>query len=128
MAGPLKAGVRKQLQFTDAQWHEADPTAFVVRTGDLARVQHDLLSPTMQIKTARDGEVCVAAAYLTLGPSNGHVTMQVESVSTQTEALTLLKTMQAMADPDALRIYAVTVKGTDVATGQPIERTYYAAH
>jgi hypothetical protein len=30
-------------------------------------------------------------------------------------------------DPDTLQIYAVTVKGTDVATGQPIERIYYAA-
>ena len=32
--------------------------------------------------------------------------------------------MQAMADPDSIQIYAVTVKGTDVATGTPIERTY----
>jgi hypothetical protein len=42
--------------------------------------------------------------------------------------MTLLKTMRAMADPDCIRIYTVTVKGTDVATGQPIERTYYAAN
>jgi hypothetical protein len=33
-----------------------------------------------------------------------------------------------MAEPDAIQIYAVTVKGTDIATGQPIERTYHAAH
>ena len=55
-------------------------------------------------------------------------TMKVESVSTKTEPITLLKKMRAMADPDSIRIYAVTVKGTDVVTGQPIERTYYAAH
>ena len=41
--------------------------------------------------------------------------------------MTLLKKMRAMVDPDAIQIYAVTVKGTDVATGQPIERTYYGA-
>ena len=65
---------------------------------------------------------------MTLGPSNGNATMTVESVYTKTEALTMLKTMQVLADPDSLQIYAVTVRGTDVATGQPIERTYNAAN
>jgi hypothetical protein len=54
--------------------------------------------------------------------------MKVESVSTKTEPITLLKKMRAIADPDSIQIYAVTVKGTDVATGQPIERTYQAAN
>src|SRR5713101_3564370 len=31
MAGPLKEGARKRLQFTDANWHEVDPTSFAVR-------------------------------------------------------------------------------------------------
>ena len=70
----------------------------------------------------------MAIAFMTLGPSNGNATMKVESVSTKTEPITLLKKMRAMADPDSIRIYAVTVKGIDVATGQPIERTYHAAH
>jgi hypothetical protein len=82
----------------------------------------------VQIKAERQGEACVATASLTLGPSNGHATIQVKSISTKTEPITLLKTMQAMTDPDAIRIYAVTVKGTDVVTGQPIERTYHAAN
>jgi hypothetical protein len=43
-----------------------------------------------------------------------------------TEPITLLKKMRAMVEPDTIQIYAVTVKGIDVATGQPIERTYYA--
>ncbi len=128
MAGPLKDGVRKRLQFTDASWQRGDPTSFSVRARDLARVQHDLQSPTVQIKTERQGEACVATASMTLGPSNGNATMTVESVYTETEALTMLKTMQVMADPDSLQIYAVTVRGTDVATGQPIERTYNAAN
>jgi hypothetical protein len=128
MAGPLKAGARKRLQFTDAPGHQGAPTAFAVRLDDLSRVQHDLPSPTVQIKTARQGEACMATASLTLGLSNGHATITVESVFTQTEALTLLKKMQAMEEPDALQIDAVTVKGTDVATGQPIARTYHAAH
>jgi hypothetical protein len=126
MASPLKDGVRKRLQCTDAPGPQDAPTAFVVHLDDLSRVQHDLPSPTVQIMTARHGEVCMATASLTLGPSHGHATMKVESVFTKTEALTLRKTMQVMEDPDALRIYAVTVKGTDVATGQPIERTYHA--
>jgi hypothetical protein len=128
MAAPLKAGVRKRLQFTDVQWHQVDPSAFAVRTGDLARVQHDLPNPAVQIKTARRGEACMAAAYLTLGPSDNAVTLQLLSVSTQTEALTTLKKIQAIADPDALEIYAVTVRGVDIVTGQPIVRTYRAAH
>jgi len=128
MANPLKAGARKRLQFTDAPGRQGDPTAFAVRLGDLSRVQHDVPSPTVQITTARQGEACMATASLTLGPSNGHATITVESVFTQTGALTLRKTMQVMEDPDALQIYAVTVKGTDVATGQPIERTYHSAH
>jgi hypothetical protein len=33
-----------------------------------------------------------------------------------------------MEGPDALQIYAVTVRGYRLATGQPIERTYYAAN
>jgi hypothetical protein len=127
MARRLKAGVRQRLQFTDAPGPQGDPTAFAVRTSDLARVQHDLPSPSVQIQTARHGERCMAAAYLTLGPSNGSVTIKVNAVSTQTEPLTLLKTLQAMANPDALQIYAVTVQGTTVVTGQPIVRTYYAA-
>jgi hypothetical protein len=128
MAGPLKAGARKRLQFIDANGAQGDPTAFAVRTNDLSRLQHDLQSPTLQIKAERQGDARVATALMTLGPSNGNVTMKVESVSTKTEPITLLKKMRAIADPDSIRIYAVTVKGTDVATGQPIERTYQAAN
>ena len=98
-----------------------------MRTDELARVQHDLSSPTVQIKAERQGDACVATASLTLGPSNGYATIKVESISTRTEPLTPLKKIRAMVDPDTLQIYAVTVKGTDVATGQPIERIYYAA-
>jgi hypothetical protein len=101
---------------------------FAVRIDDLSRVQHDVPSPTVQIKAERHGEACVATAALTLGPSNGYTTITVESVFTKTEALTLFKKMQAMEDPDALQIYAVTLKGRDVATGQPIARSYNAAH
>jgi len=128
MAGPLKEGVRQRLQFTDAHWQQVDPTSFAVRTSDLSRVQHDLPSPTVQIKTERKGDACVATASLTLGPSNSHATMKLESIYTRTEELTMLKTLQAMTAPDAIQIYAVTVKGTDVATGKPIERTYNAAN
>ncbi len=128
MAGPLKAGARKRLQFIDANGSQDDPASFSVRTDDLSRVQHDLQSPTVQIKTERQGDACVATAFMTLGPSNGNATLKVESVSTKTEPITLLKKMQAMADPDSIQIYAVTVKGTDIATGQPIERTYNVAN
>ena len=128
MARPLKEGARKRLQFTDANWQQVDQTSFSVRTGDLSRVQHDLQSPTVQIKTARQGDACVATASMTLGPSNGYATIKVESVFTKTEEFTLLKKMQAMEDPDAIQIYSVTVKGTDVATGKPIERIYNAAN
>jgi hypothetical protein len=127
MAEPLKVGTRKRLQFIDTHGLQGDPTSFTVRTDDLSRLQHDLPSPTVQIKAERQGEACVATAFMTLGPSNGHATIKIESVSTRTEPLTLLKKMRAMADPDAIQIYAVTVKGTDVATGQPLERTYYGA-
>jgi hypothetical protein len=127
MAEPLKAGARKRLQLIGANGSQGDPTAFAVRTDELARVQHDLPSPTMQIKAERRGDACVATASLTLGPSNGYATIKVESIFTRTEPLTLLKKMRAMVDPDTVQIYAVTVKGTDVATGQPIECTYHAA-
>jgi hypothetical protein len=127
MAGLLKAGARKRLQFINANGAQGDPASFAVRTDDLSRVQHDLQSPTVQIKAERQGDACVATAFMTLGPSNGNATMKIESVSTKTEPITLFKKMRAMADPDSIRIYAVTVKGTDVATGQPIERTYHAA-
>jgi hypothetical protein len=128
MAGPRKAGVRKRLQCTDTHGQQVDLTSFAVRIDDLSRVQHDVQSPTVQIKTARQGEACVATASLTLGPSKGHTTIQVESVFTKTEALTLLKTMQALEDPDALQMSAVTMKGIDVATGQSIERTSHTAN
>jgi hypothetical protein len=127
MAEPLKVGTRKRLQFIDTYESQGDTTSFTVRTDDLSRVQHDLPSPTVQIKAERHGDTCVATAFMTLGPSNGHATIKIESVSTRTEPLTLLKKMRAIVDPDAIQIYAVTVKGTDVATGQPLERTYYAA-
>jgi hypothetical protein len=127
MAEPLKAGARRRLQFSNANGSQGDSTAFAVRTDDLSRVQHDLQSPTVQIKAERQGDACVALALLTLGPSNGHVTIKIESVSTKTEPITLLKKLRAMVEPDAIQIYTVTVKGTDVATGQPIERTYHAA-
>jgi hypothetical protein len=127
MAGPLKAGARKRLQFIDTHGSQGDATSFLVRTADLSRVQHDLPSPAVQIKAERRGDACVATASLTLGPSNGHATIKLESISTLTEAITLRKKMQAIADPDAIQIYAVTVKGTDVVTGQPIERTYHTA-
>ena len=127
MAGPLKAGARKRLQLIGANGSQGDPTAFAVRTDELSRVQHDLPSPTVQIKAERQGDACVATAFLTLGPSNGQVTIKLESISTRTEPITLLKKMRAMVDPDTIQIYAVTVKGTDVATGQPIECTYHAA-
>jgi hypothetical protein len=126
MAGLLKAGARKRLQFIDADGSQGAATSFAVRTDDLSRVQHDLQSPTVQIKAERQGDACVATAFMTLGPSNGNATMKVESVSTRTEPITWFKTMRAMADLDSIQIYAVTLKGTDVATGQPIERTYPA--
>ena len=128
MAAPLKDGIRQRLQFTDVHGYQEDPTTFAVRLEDLSRLRHDLPQPTVQIKTERHGEGCVAMALMTLGPSNGHATVKLESIFTQTEALTLPKKMQAMTDPDALQVYAVTVKGTDVTTGQPLERTYTAAH
>lgn len=128
MAALLKAGVRKRLRFTDTRGSQEESTAFAVRLDDLSRLQHDLSSPTVQITAARSGEACVATASLTLGPSNGYTTLKLESIITTTEALTLPKQLQAMVDPDALQVYAVTVKGTDIATGQPIERTYTAAH
>ena len=127
MAGALKAGARRRLQFSNANGSQGDPTAFAVRADDLSRVQHDLQSPTVQIKAERQDAACVATAFMTLGPSNGHATIKIESVTTRTEPITLLKKMRAMVDPDAIQIYAVTVKGTDIATGQPIERTYYGA-
>jgi hypothetical protein len=128
MAEPLKAGTRKRLQFIDTYGSQGDPTAFAVRTDDLSRVQHDLPSPTVQIKAERQGEACMATAFMTLGPSNDYATIKIESVSTRTEPITLLKKMRAMVEPDTIQIYTVTVKGTDVATGQPIERTYYASN
>src|SRR5882672_8183417 len=128
MAEPLKAGARKRLQFIDANGSQGDSTSFSVRTDDLSRVQHDLQIPTVQIKAERQGDACVAIAFMTLGPANGNATMKVESVSTRTEPITLLKKIRAMAEPDAIQIYAVTVKGTDIATGQPIERTYHATN
>jgi hypothetical protein len=126
MAALLKAGIRKRLQFTATRGPQGEPTAFAGRLDDLSRLKHDLPSPTVQITPERSGETCVAMATLILGPSNGYVTMQVASIFTRTEALTLPKKLRAMVDPDALQVYAMTVKGTDVATGQPIERTYTA--
>ena len=126
MAGALKAGARKRLQLSDANGSQGDPTAFAVRTDDLSRVQHDLQSPTVQIKAERRGDACVAAALMTLGPSNGHATIKIESVITRIEPITLLKKMRAMVDPDSIQIYAVTVKGTDIATSQPISAHIFA--
>jgi len=128
MAELLKAGARKRLQFIDTHESQGNTTAFAVRTDDLSRMQHDLPSPTVQIKAERQGDACVAIAFMTLGPSDGNVTMKIESVSTTTEPITLLKTMRAMTDLGAIRIYALTVKGIDVVTGQPIERTYHATN
>lgn len=126
MAAPLKGGIRQRLQFTDIRGPYEGPTAFAVRLNELSRLQHDLPSPTVQITTERHGEACMAMASLTLGPSNGRATMQLESIVTKTEALTLSKKMQVLADPGALQVYAVTLKGTDIATGQPIARTFTA--
>ena len=128
MSELLKAGARRRFQFIDTHESQSHTTAFAVRTDDLSRVQHDLPSPTVQIKAARQGDACVAIAFMTLGPSNGNVTMKVESVATTTEPITLLKTMRAMADLGSIRIYTLTVKGTDVVTGQAIERTYQAVN
>ncbi len=128
MAALLKAGIRQRLQFTAPRGSHAEPTTFAVRLADLVRLRHDLPHPAVQITTARHGEACVAMASLTLGPSNGSATMQVESIFTHTEALTLRKTIQVLANPDALQVYAVTVQGTDALTGQPITRTYPATN
>jgi hypothetical protein len=127
MATLLKAGIRHRLQVTATQGPPAAPTAFAVRLDALARLTHDLPRPTVQITTARQGAACVATASLTLGPSHGATTLKLESIVTTTEALTLPKKLRAMVDPDALQVYGVTVKGTDLATGQPIERTYTTA-
>jgi hypothetical protein len=98
-----------------------------VRLDALARLTHDLRRPTVQITTARHGEACLATASLTLGPSHSSTTLKLEAIVTKTEAFTLPKQLRAMVAPDALQVYAVTVQGTDLATGQLIERTYTAA-
>jgi hypothetical protein len=127
MAALLKAGIRQRLQFTDTQGPPEAPTAFAVRLDALARLTHDLRRPTVQITTARHGEACLATASLTLGPSHSSTTLKLEAIVTKTEAFTLPKQLRAMVAPDALQVYAVTVQGTDLATGQLIERTYTAA-
>jgi hypothetical protein len=55
MAGQLKDGVRKRLQFTDAYWQQVDPTSFAVRPDDLSHVQHDVPNPTVQINGGDGG-------------------------------------------------------------------------
>ena len=127
MAARLKAGIRQRLQVTATQGPPEAPTAFAVRLDALARLTHAVRRPTVQITTARHGAAGVATASLTLGPAHGATTLKLEAIVTRTEALTLPKQLRAMVDPDALQVYAVTVKGTDLATGQPIERTYPAA-
>ena len=127
MAATLKVGVSKRLHFQDSERTESAATSFSVRVDDLAHVQHDMPNPTIDIIAGREADGCRANAFVTLGPSDGSALMHLETIATETEPLTLAKQVRAVANPESIQIYSVTLKGTDVTTGGAVRRTYRAA-
>ncbi len=94
-------------------------TSYSVKLNDLSQLDQDIANPQLLVKAVKKPSGCDAASFITLGPSDGSVTIQVTSIYTEAHfSLTNPPSFQALD--------AVTLNGTDVRTGKKISHRYTA--
>lgn len=114
----IKSGIRDRLEFDLTRDRGAPAGAsFSVRINDLKTVKNDLEDPRLTVHAEKRGGRCETEATMTLGPSDGRVTLRLQSLDT-----VAVKTLW----PPFRRLVSVTVNGVDPKTGREIHRRYSA--
>jgi len=110
----IKSGIRDRLQAV-----EAKSTSFDLLLSDLKEVQTDIPEGRLSIEALKnaDGSCGEMKAFITLGPSDGHARIQLESIYAEAA-----KTW----NPLTRKLVSVTLKGTDIKTGQVISHKFMA--
>lgn len=109
--GTITGAVRDRLPVVAGS---AAPDGFSVALNDLAEMKQDIPSPRLTVKAARAGGRCKVAAYMTLGPSDGGVTILLTGIYSEAH--------RSWRPPYFQTVDAVTLTGVDVATGRAVAR------
>lgn len=109
----IKSGIMDRLQVQPAD----GDNGFYVRINDLKEVNADLHDPRLSVVTQKSAHGCQVHSYLTLGPSDKNITIDLQSIYSESA-----KTMM----PPFRRVLSITLNGTNVATGEKISRKYLA--
>jgi hypothetical protein len=91
---------------------------FLVHLKDFHELKSDLGSePTFEVTAHRDGSGCETEVVMQLGPSDHSRKIAIDSIYADSSKKLL---------PPFRKLNSLTLKGRDVATGEPVERTYTA--
>jgi hypothetical protein len=113
-ASLIKSGIRERLQVTSVT-----PSSFDLLLTDLTQVQTDLPEGRLSIEVSKnaDGSCEGVKAFMAMGPSDGNARIQLESIYAEAA-----KTW----NPMSRKLISVTIKGTDVKTGNVISHRFMA--
>lgn len=113
----IKNGIRDRIHLDAAasQAQSGGWKSLTVQVEDLGELKHDLKDPRITVKAVKTGETCQAKAFMTLGPSDHGRTLELDSIYSEAKK-TLL--------PPFRKVVSVTLRGTDVSTGEKVSRTY----
>ncbi len=106
----IKAQIRKRMLLGP----EKSKQSFMVMINDLKELKTDLENPQMTItsRKSKKGKECQVGGTMTLGPSDNHQILLVQTIDSKTEGMLRPK------------ILSVTLKGISAATGEALSRTY----
>ena len=112
----IKNEIRERLSLVSSK----DPDRFSVKINDLSEVKNDIADPHLDIRAEAEKEAdgdCKVEALMTLGPSDQNATINLESIYSESK-----KTIV----PPFHKLIAVTLRGTDIKTGEEISHRYEA--
>ena len=87
---------------------------FYVTLADLDKVDNDIVDPRLEVSVIANAKTCDVQSLMRLGPSDRNALVRVES---------FYGNGTGTINP---KINYVTIKGTNVQTGQAVSRTYNA--
>jgi hypothetical protein len=110
----IKRGIRERLQVKSVK-----ANSFDILLSDLSQVQTDLPEARLSVEAVQnpDGGCTDIKAFIKLGPSDGNARIQLESIYAEAA-----KTW----NPLSRKLISITLKGTDIKTGQVITHKYTA--
>ncbi|RYZ80955.1 MAG: hypothetical protein EOP06_24365 [Proteobacteria bacterium] len=110
----IKSGIRDRLQLLPTAHNDR----FMVQINDLKEVQTDIEDPRITVVGQPDKKGgCQVHALMTLGASDKNAVVQLTSIYSDASKTFL---------PPFRKLKSITIHGTDVKTGEKVDRTYNA--